>query len=269
MPSCDAIQPLLRHQPPEILVAQIAGRSLRAQVLDFGMLRHVPAAAMQLQFVMPCQLRDKTLIRIGFRPAQIVVEVNDREHDADFLAKLEQQSKQRNRIGSARDRDPGTIPGTKKPLPPDVLKNALSQLAHAQCYIRAITTARVGQRPGCPVEQSSTEIFSTRSSHHPIQIRVRDRSLKSLVRSRALQLLRNAPRQPHRRPHRARTHGYPRHPDLFQLRNRRRARPNQNVDWTAQILHQPRDGCHVLQPGTNTQSAPASRYAANRFSAAS
>ena len=169
MPGSDAVEPLLRQQPPEILVAQIAGRSLGAEVLDFGMRRDVAAVAVQLQFVMPGQLRDEALVGIGFRSAQIVIEVNDGEHNADFVAKLEQQSKQRHRIGSARDRDPGTIAGTKKPLPPDVLKNALSQLAHAQCYILDKSHRPVSPPPawGQPPSAVLVERSSTSSRIQP------------------------------------------------------------------------------------------------------
>ena len=114
-----------------------------------------------------------------------MVEVNDREHNSDFLTQLQQQSQQRYRIGSARNRNSRPITGLEKPLPANVLKHALSQFAHAQCYIRG--TASVAPGP-CPERSRRWTKFG--SPHHPIQIRKRNRALKSLVRSRALQFLR-------------------------------------------------------------------------------
>jgi hypothetical protein len=90
---------------------------------------------MKLQAVLLCQLRDESFIRVGFRPPQTVVEVNDRKHNSDFLAQLQEQSQQRYRIGSSRNRNSRPITGLEKPQPADVLKHALNQFAHAQCYI--------------------------------------------------------------------------------------------------------------------------------------
>jgi len=93
--------------------------------LDFSVFCHILTIAVQFQFVMPGQLRHEALVRIRFRPTQIMVEVNYREHNTEFVAQFKQQPQECDRISPTRDRDSCPIAGSKKALPPNVLKNVL------------------------------------------------------------------------------------------------------------------------------------------------
>ncbi len=56
------------------------------------------------------QFGDKCFIRIGSFAAQFVIEVHHADHDAQFLAQLQQQKKQRDRVRSARHSYTHTLP---------------------------------------------------------------------------------------------------------------------------------------------------------------
>jgi hypothetical protein len=47
---------------------------------------------MKFQIVPVREFGYKTFVRVGFRPAQFVIEVHNREHDAELVAQLEQQT---------------------------------------------------------------------------------------------------------------------------------------------------------------------------------
>ena len=97
----DAVQLFLLNQLPEILVAKLAGSRLGAEVLAAGVGFDIAAAAMKLQLVPMGQFRDELLVGVGLGPAQIVIEVDDGKHNAEFLAQFEQDAQQRDGIGSA------------------------------------------------------------------------------------------------------------------------------------------------------------------------
>jgi hypothetical protein len=90
-----------------------------------SMLRHIPAGAIKLQPVVPRQILDKLLVQIRLRPAQLVIEMYNRENKAEFTAQLKQQTQQRYRINPARYRDPYTVPRAQQFFTMDVSKKAL------------------------------------------------------------------------------------------------------------------------------------------------
>ena len=92
--------------------------------------RDVPAADVQLQLVPVGKLGDELLVSLGFSSAQIVIEVNDGEHDTEFLPQLQHDAQQRDRISPARDRDSYPVAGMQKILAADIVENALNQLFH-------------------------------------------------------------------------------------------------------------------------------------------
>src|SRR6202158_4256547 len=64
---------------------------------------------MKLQPVLRGQFLDKCLVRIGSFAAQFVIEVHHAEHDAQFLAQLQQQQQQRHRVCPARHRHANAV----------------------------------------------------------------------------------------------------------------------------------------------------------------
>jgi len=58
-------------------IPQLARRSLQADALLRGMLRHIIAVAEKLQAVRASQISHELLIRIRLRRAQLVIEVNN------------------------------------------------------------------------------------------------------------------------------------------------------------------------------------------------
>ena len=73
---------------------------------------HVPALTVQLKFVLPSQLRHEAFIFVGLGPTQLVIEMNHRKDDANFLAQFHQQTEQSNRVRASRNSDPDAIPSS-------------------------------------------------------------------------------------------------------------------------------------------------------------
>jgi len=90
-------------------------------------LSRVTARGRKLQTMLTSESRNKLLIRVRLSPAQLVVEMNNGEDDAQFVAQLNQQAQQRNRINPARDCDPNPVSGSQQFLSPDVGQHALCQ----------------------------------------------------------------------------------------------------------------------------------------------
>jgi len=80
---------------------------------------------MKLQSMLTRQIRNKLLVRIGLRPAQLVVEMNYGEDDAEFVAQVQQQAQERDRINPAGNCDANAIARVKQFLAPDMGQDAL------------------------------------------------------------------------------------------------------------------------------------------------
>ena len=76
------------------------------------------------------QVRDKLLIRIRLRPAQLVIEMNDRKDEPQLPTQLQQKAQQGNRINPAGDGHTNAIPGTQQFMPPNMRENALRKRVH-------------------------------------------------------------------------------------------------------------------------------------------
>jgi hypothetical protein len=59
-----------------------------------------------------------------------VIEVNDGQDDAEFVAKLEQQAKKANRIGTSGNGDSQAIAGFQQVQPPHVIEYLLCEGMH-------------------------------------------------------------------------------------------------------------------------------------------
>jgi hypothetical protein len=73
--------------------------------------RHITAINIKLQPVLTRQFRDKLLIRLRLRPAQLVIEMNDGDNDAKFVTQFNHQPQECNRIDPTRNRDPNPVSG--------------------------------------------------------------------------------------------------------------------------------------------------------------
>jgi hypothetical protein len=80
---------------------------------------------MKLQPMLASQSGNKVPIHLRLRPAQPVIEMNNRDHNAKVVTQLNQQPKQRNRINPTGNRNPNPIPSPQQFLPPDVPQHAL------------------------------------------------------------------------------------------------------------------------------------------------
>jgi hypothetical protein len=104
---------------------------------------NVVAVGVKDQVVLASQAGDKSLIRVGLRPAQLVVEMHDRENDAKFAAQFEKQAQEGDRIDSAGDGDAYTISGPQQVLPPDVGEHALGKGMHGNMVQRGAHSTAV------------------------------------------------------------------------------------------------------------------------------
>jgi len=98
--------------------------------------RHIRALAPKLQFQLARQVRHKFLVRIGFRSAQLVVEMHDRDNHPEFAPQFEQNAQQRDRINPAGHGDADAVSGPQQILPPDVGEHAFGQSMHGNMVQR-------------------------------------------------------------------------------------------------------------------------------------
>jgi hypothetical protein len=94
MAGSDAVQPFLFQQLPKILIAKLTGRGLQAEVLASGVSRDIVIADVQLQIMPVGQLGDELFVSVGFRSAQLVIEMDNRKDDTEFLPQLEHDSQE-------------------------------------------------------------------------------------------------------------------------------------------------------------------------------
>jgi hypothetical protein len=108
-------------------VPQLPRGSFDADALLRRMLCGIFAVGVTCQIVLASQAGNECLIGIRFRPAQFVIEMNNREHDAQFAPQFQQQPQERNRIDPARNRQPNAVPRLQQVLAPNPRKHALRQ----------------------------------------------------------------------------------------------------------------------------------------------
>lgn len=109
-------------------------------------MRNVVAVTEKLQIMLARQIRDELLVPIRLRPAQLVIEVNDRKNHPQLTAEFEQQPQQRNGINSSGHSHTDAVPGVQEFLPPDVGKHALCQGVHGNMvHRRSRYETRVGR----------------------------------------------------------------------------------------------------------------------------
>jgi hypothetical protein len=94
------------------------------------MLRHISAFNEELQAVLLSQFGHELLIRVGLGGAQLVVEMNNGEDNAQIGTQLQQQAQQRHRIHPARNRNPTAVASPQEFLSPDMPQRAFRQFMH-------------------------------------------------------------------------------------------------------------------------------------------
>ena len=75
------------------------------------------------------QLRNKSFVTIRRSPAQLMIQMHDAKHDAEFRLQFEKKPKQRDRVRSARNRHADAISRAKKRL---VVRSAPNRGKHRQ-----------------------------------------------------------------------------------------------------------------------------------------
>ena len=103
--------------------------------------RHIPALDNKLQTELPRQTCHKLLVGFGLLPAQPVIELNDGNDNAEFTAKVEQQSEQRHGIDPAGNSDTDPVAGVKQFFTADVSQNILQSRIHRNMVSQAWTDA--------------------------------------------------------------------------------------------------------------------------------
>ena len=74
---------------------------------------------------------NELLVSIGFRSPQTMIEMDDREHDAQFRTEFQEEAQQRYRIGPAGNSHTNAVSRTEKLLFANVAENRSGQLVHA------------------------------------------------------------------------------------------------------------------------------------------
>jgi hypothetical protein len=86
---------------------------------------HIIAIGAKLQIVRMRQPRNEFLIRVRLRPAQPVIEMNNRKDGPEFAAQFEQHPQERDRINPARNGHAHAVPGLQQFVPPNVGEHLL------------------------------------------------------------------------------------------------------------------------------------------------
>ena len=103
---------------------------IKAQMLLRCIALNIFTRTMQLQFVLTCQISDKLFVRIGFRSAQLVIEMNYGKHNSEFLPQVQQQTQKRDGIRTGRHRNPNSVACLQELVSPDVMEKTLCQCLH-------------------------------------------------------------------------------------------------------------------------------------------
>src|ERR1700733_14059990 len=111
-------------------IPQFPRRRLNAAPLLLRKPRCLIPIAKKLQAKFTSQSRNKFLVRIRLRPAQLVIEVNNRKDNPQLAPQLQQQTQKRNRINPAGNGHAYAVSSGKKLLPPKVGNSALDQRMH-------------------------------------------------------------------------------------------------------------------------------------------
>jgi hypothetical protein len=88
---------------------------------------HVLAIDMEFEIELASQARNEFLIGVGFRPAQLVIEVNNRKDNPQLAPQLQQHAQQRYRINPPGNSHADAVPSRQQFLPPNMGKHALRQ----------------------------------------------------------------------------------------------------------------------------------------------
>ena len=103
--------------------------------------------------VLAGKLVDEGFVLIGFGAAELVVEVDNGKHQADFGADFEKKAKKCYRIRASRNGDPRTVASLEQFEPADVLEEFVCERMHGNMVqpVRLRTENLAGP---CPVAQT-------------------------------------------------------------------------------------------------------------------
>ena len=78
-------------------------------MIGFGFGGYVAAGEMKFELVRAGEVGDECFVVVRFGAAKLVVEVDDRQDDPEFVANLEEQAQESDRVGASRDSDGDAI----------------------------------------------------------------------------------------------------------------------------------------------------------------
>ena len=119
----DGIESLLLREPGKPSVAQFAACGLDAKLGGQGMLAHIGATSKELQPMMPRQIGDESLVGLRIFSPQPMIEVRNREDDAQLGSQLQQNAQQRDGVRPARHGNADAVARAHQPSFADVVKH--------------------------------------------------------------------------------------------------------------------------------------------------
>jgi hypothetical protein len=128
-------------QIPKESIPHIPRRRLHTDMLFRRALRDIIAVDIKSQIMLMSQTGDEVLVQVGFGPAQLVIEMDSRENQADFVPQLEQETQERDRINSAGNANAHAIPSPQQRVASNVGESALRQGMHADMVQQRYGTA--------------------------------------------------------------------------------------------------------------------------------
>jgi hypothetical protein len=98
--------------------------------------RYVATFPVKRKFGSSGQVSDEALVGIRICPAQLVVEVDHREHDPEFFTQFEQEPQKGNRIRAPRDGDAQAVAGLQQLFAPDAGQDSMLEVLHKKMVSR-------------------------------------------------------------------------------------------------------------------------------------
>ena len=143
-------------------IPQLPCRRFHADTFFRRLLRHVFAVDVKFQTMLARQARDEFLIRIRFRSAQLVIEMNDRKDDAQFML----ATPAANADSATESIPPETATPTRSPA--EAIRAAeYGRARAAPANAREHGTARSNSRPAvriCPTRREEGELALARTA---------------------------------------------------------------------------------------------------------
>jgi hypothetical protein len=120
-------------------IPEFARSGLDADLLLRSMLAHIASIGIELQTMFARKSGNELLIRIRLGPAQLVIEMNDREDNPHLIAQLEEKAQQGDRVDAGRDSYSNAIACLQQLVTTEVREQAFGQCMHCTMLQPGVT----------------------------------------------------------------------------------------------------------------------------------